>query len=671
MTVLTIRLLGGFEARLGAGPPATFPTKKARALLAYLAARPAQAHSRDQIAEMLWGARADEQARGSLRRTLSDLRKALPLEDGEWLVSDGDTVKLDSSSVAVDVARFERLAADGEAGALEQAAELYQGEFLAGFGLHEQAFEEWLRTERERLRQLAVTALTKLLAHHTASMALDPAVQAGARLLALDTANEPTHRALMSLYARQGKRSEALRQYRLCCEALMRDLGVRPDAATEALYRDLQQPVAITAEVARPTASEEAAHETQPPLPDKPSIAVLPFANLSGDPEQEYFADGLVEDIIGALSRISALWVIARASTFTYKGKPIEVKRIARELGVRYVMEGSVRRSGDRVRVTAQLVDTVTERPVWAERYDRPLSDLFDIQDEITRCVAATAETQIMLAEGQAIAEVLSRGVRPSDLKARDLMTRAWSRMYDQTPDAIEEASQLAEEAIRLDPTHPRVHLMRARIIMNQLWFGEIPHDEENLSRAMAAADAALRVAPRDERAHLVMAWAWAYATTGRLEEAVAECDRGLEINPNASLMHANRGVFLAALGRSQEAIEASHLALQLNPRDPSNFWRHHGIATAHFAEQDYAAALKVAKKVALSRPHLQSAIIWAAAAAGLDNNDEARTAVANCLAQRPDLRVSNVVPRFMLRFARDTDHERMLALLGKAGLQE
>ena len=669
MTVLTIRLLGGFEARLGAGPPAAFPTKKARALLAYLAARPAQAHSRDQIAELLWGARADEQARGSLRRTLSDLRKALPLADGEWLVSDGDTVRLDDGKVDVDVARFEGLAADGGAAALEQAAELYGGEFLAGFGLHEGAFEEWLRTERERLRQLALKALTKLLAHHTASNALDPAIQTATRLLALDPANEPAHRALMQLYARQGRRSEALRQYRLCCEALMRDLGIRPDAATEALHRELQQPVAIHDAIAK-SAEPETAYDT-PSLPDKPSIAVLPFANLSGDPEQEYFADGLVEDIIGALSRISALWVIARASTFSYKGKPVDVKRVARELGVRYVMEGSVRRSGERVRVTAQLVDAATERPVWAERYDRPLADLFDIQDEITRSVAATTETQIMLAEGQAIAELLSRGVRPSDLKARDLMTRAWSRLYDQTPDAIEEASQLAEEAIRLDPTHPRVHLMRARILMNQLWFGEIPHDEENLSRAMAAAESAVRVAPRDERAHLVMAWAWAYATTGRLEEALAECDRGLEINPNASLIHANRGVFLAALGRSQEAIEASRLALQLNPRDPSNFWRHYGIATAHFAAEDYAATLQLAKKIAQSRPHLQSAIMWAAAAAALDNDNEARAAVANCLAQRPDLTVGNVVPRFTLRFARDADHQRLLALLRKAGLPE
>jgi TolB-like protein len=156
-----------------------------------------------------------------------------------------------------------------------------------------------------------------------------------------------------------------------------------------------------------------------PSLPDKPSIAVLPFVNMSGDPEQEFFADGLTEDIIAALSRISALWVIARTSTFTYKGKPTDVKRVARELDVRYVMEGSVRRAGDRLRVTAQLIDAATGRHIWAERYDRTLSDLFDIQDEITRSVAASTQTQLHLAEGVAAES------RPSaDFKARDLAVR-------------------------------------------------------------------------------------------------------------------------------------------------------------------------------------------------------------------------------------------------------
>ncbi len=305
---------------------------------------------------------------------------------------------------------------------------------------------------------------------------------------------------------------------------------------------------------------------------------MLPFANMSGDPEQEYFADGITEDIITALSRISALFVIARNSTFTYKGKPTDVKRIGQDLGVRYVLEGSVRRAGERLRMTAQLIDAATGHHVWAERYDRALADLFDIQDEITRSVVASTETQVLLAELQAAKS------RPStDLRARDLVTRAWARSYDLTPEAIAEASDLVEEAIRIDPSNPTAHRTRALIFLCRFFVGEILHDAASKAQAFELARTALQLAPRDEYAHLAMAWAWAYAATGGLEDAVAECERGLEINPNCSLILGNLGAYLAALGRPQEAIAACRLSLQLNPRDPSNFWRQYAIAVAHF----------------------------------------------------------------------------------------
>jgi tetratricopeptide (TPR) repeat protein len=334
-------------------------------------------------------------------------------------------------------------------------------------------------------------------------------------------------------------------------------------------------------------------------------------------------------------------------------------------------MEGSVRRSGDRLRVTAQLADALTGHQVWAERYDRPLADLFEIQDQITRSVAATTETQILLAEGQAIAEAWPTGLKANDFKARDLVTRAWSRLYDETPDAAAEASDLVEEALRLNPSYPRAHWLRATVLFSRLWNGVVSRDAKNMALAMELARTALRLAPRDELAHLLMAWVWEYCASGRLEDAIAECERGLEINPNCSLIHANLGFALAALGRSRESIEASRLALQLNPRDPSNFWRHYAIAVAHFAAEDFPAALQQAKKTALSRPHLQSGIIWAAASAALGDRGEAHAALEYCLAQRPDLTVGAVVPHFMLRFARDADHERLLALLRKAGLPE
>jgi adenylate cyclase len=397
---------------------------------------------------------------------------------------------------------------------------------------------------------------------------------------------------------------------------------------------------------------------------DKPSIAVLPFVNMSGDPEQEFFADGLTEDIITALSRISGFFVIARTSTFTYKGKPVDIKRVARELTVRYVMEGSVRRAGDRLRVTAQLIDAETGHHVWAERYDRSTAELFDIQDEITRSVAASTQTQLRLAEGQ-----ISESRPSTDFKARDLVARAWARFADQTPEAMAEASNLVEEAIRIDPSLPSGHMMRANVFEHRIWLGELPDDAINSARALELARTALRLAPRDEWSHWVMAHA--YGLAGRLEDAVAEFELGLEINPNCSPILGEMGMYLALLGRPREALEASRLALQLNPRDPSIFWRHLAIAMANFVAADYAASLEESRRVARSRPMLASGIIWAASAAALDKADEARTAVEYCLGQRPDLRVGTVVPDVILRFARDEDHERLLALLRKAGLRE
>jgi len=398
--------------------------------------------------------------------------------------------------------------------------------------------------------------------------------------------------------------------------------------------------------------------------PDKPSIAVLPFVNMSGDPEQEFFADGLTEDIITALSRISGFLVIARTSTFTYKGKPTDVKRVAKELGVRYVMEGSVRRSGDRLRVTAQLIDAESGHHVWAERYDRPIAEFFDIQDDITRSVSASTQTQVALADGLAAVS------RPStDSKARDMVAKAWARFYDQTPEAVAEASNLAEEAIHIDPTLPKAHQMRATVFQHRVWLGEIPLDTANAARALELARTALRLAPRDEWSHWLMATA--YGLAGRPEDAVAESERGLEINQNCSIVVGTLGAFLAVLGRSQEAIEACRLALRLDPRNPQNFWRHQSIAVAQFVAADYAASLEESRRVARSRPLLRSGIIWAASAAGLDKADEARTAVQYCLAQRCDVRVSNVVPGFFTRFSRDEDHACLLALLRKAGLPE
>jgi len=239
MARLSLSLLGGVRVRLAAGKPVILPTKKSQGLLVYLALRPGQAYPRERLAALLWGDTADEQARHSLRQTLCALRKALPPTKPPSLLIRGETVALNPAAVTVDVATFEGLVTQGTPGALERAAALYQGELLEGLGLREEAFEEWLRAERERLHELAIHALAKLLAHQARTGATEGAIQTAVRLLALDPLQEPVHRTLMRLYVRQGRRGAALRQYQTCLGVLRRELSVEPEPETTRLYHEL------------------------------------------------------------------------------------------------------------------------------------------------------------------------------------------------------------------------------------------------------------------------------------------------------------------------------------------------------------------------------------------------------------------------------------------------
>ena len=234
---LHVKLLGGFETRLATGQPVTLPTRKAQALLAYLATRPGQAHARNKLAALLWADRGDVQARDSLRHTLVQLRKALPAPAS--LITERRAVVLDTARIEVDVARFEARAAAGSAEDLAEAAEIYQGDFLEGFVLREPLFEEWLMSERERLRELAVGTLGQLLEQQRAACNAEPAIQTALRLLALDAAQERAHRALMQLYVQQGRRAAALRQYQACVGILRRELGTEPEAETRQLYQEI------------------------------------------------------------------------------------------------------------------------------------------------------------------------------------------------------------------------------------------------------------------------------------------------------------------------------------------------------------------------------------------------------------------------------------------------
>jgi DNA-binding SARP family transcriptional activator len=294
MLRLRLKVLGGFEARIGDGEPLDIATRKTRALLAYLALPPGRAHARDKLTGLLWSDRGDEQARNSLRQALTELGRILTGIEPSPLVKGRDTLSLDPEAVEVDAMLFERLAASPDAGDLRRAAAMYAGDLLDGFGVRDPAFEEWLRDERQRYRELAITNLRKLVTCQTGADALAVAQ----RLLALAPLQEEVHRTVMRLYVEAGDIAAALRQYETCRATLKRELAIAPSTETEALHRRIRDQSMV-----RPERDDAARSATDVPQARtqtvaKPSVAVLPFRNLSGDPEQQYFSNGITEDLI-------------------------------------------------------------------------------------------------------------------------------------------------------------------------------------------------------------------------------------------------------------------------------------------------------------------------------------------------------------------------------------
>jgi len=338
-----------------------------------------------------------------------------------------------------------------------------------------------------------------------------------------------------------------------------------------------------------PVAATARAAPTEPPLalPDKPSIAVLPFANMSGDPEQEYFTDGISEDIITELSRFRSLFVIARNSSFTYKGKSIDIKQVGRELGVRYVLEGSIRRAANRVRVTAQLIDATTGSHIWAEKYDRVLEDIFAVQEEVTQAIVAAIAPHIETSEFTRL-----HAVRPGSLGAYELAMRGWSAAWQtlKDPDADDlrdEALRCAREALAIDPASSAALRAIAFASWQQLTFRPATLGAVASREGLEAARKAIAIDSGDHVAHLWRGFLLLYS--GKFEAALADLKRALELNPNDAFARAILGYAQAMDGHPQEAIALCERALRLSPRDPARYVILNTLGWAHFSARDYA----------------------------------------------------------------------------------
>jgi adenylate cyclase len=392
---------------------------------------------------------------------------------------------------------------------------------------------------------------------------------------------------------------------------------------------------------------------------DKPSIIVLPFANMSGAAEQEFFADGLTEDILTDLSRFRELFVISRNTSFKYKGQAVDVKKVARELGVRYVVEGSVRKAGNRVRITVQLIEAESDHHIWAERYDRELEDIFAIQDEVTSAIVATLP-------GRLEADAHSRAERklPANMAAYECVLEAKLLHHRSNRDDNARAIGLIQRAIELDPGYGHAHAWQACILGQQWGYGWCEDRAATQAVIEREAEVALGLDQNDSDVHRILA---ALAVIrDDLDKAAFHQQRALALNPNDDLVVVQQGEVLTWLGQAEEGIEWIRKAMRLNPYHPQRFWFH--LARAQFAARRYAEAIESLER--LNAPDALHHALLAACHAQLGNAAAAATHFAEVLKRIPGFSVrEHCVP--VLHYRRESDLAHHCESLRKAGLPE
>ncbi|MFC3282470.1 BTAD domain-containing putative transcriptional regulator [Litchfieldella rifensis] len=587
MPLLNISLLGEFACHTSEGQPLAFPTRKVEALLAYLAASPSRRHSRGILAGLLWEDMPESRARTNLRQALSRLQHALPTETRECLAIGTQEVGLKANAITVDLEAFERLLADGTPETLERALALYRGPFLEGMAECGEAFEDWLMTQRrwldERLQQL----MHRLLDHYVLTGAIDPGIQLALRLLENDPLDEGVQRTLIRLYLHQDRIGAALDQYRRFRERLADELGVAPAPETERLKAELLALIPDNADnkrdlpresddlPERPRVIEAAAvarARRRAESSDRPSLAVLAFVPLEDASLHRHLGDGLAEDITTELGRFCELDVIAPASALAYRHTPATPAQVGSELGVDYILEGHLRRRGERLRLTARLLATSSARQVWAERYDCRLDELFAVQDDMVCHIVGNLAGRI---EDDRLAQ--ARRKPPQDWQAYDLWLRGWHALRRPDLPAIREAQRYFQQALTRDPQFARAYVGLALAHLNEWACYSWTHWVFLQQEALELGRKAVALDARDHRAHCMLGLAELYG--GHYEAANRELSMALALNPNDADVLAHASFALALAGEPERGVEAARKALRLAPYRPEWYAGMAGIA--------------------------------------------------------------------------------------------
>jgi TolB-like protein/Flp pilus assembly protein TadD len=671
---MQLRVLGGLDLTSAAGASAPDVTRQSRLLLACLALAGTKGLTRAELCALFWPDRPSALARNSLRQGLATIRKALrgdaeamSVKEAMSVQSDLDVVKLSAKAGVIDVQLFRQGLHDGNRDGLIAAAGAYGGELLAGVEIPEDV-EQFVTSHRRSLNDQAQALAERLSkVEDAADESLNAAHLLADRLLRSDPASEEAHRALIRTHLRRGRTNAALRQFEQCKQALRRELRAEPDAETRRLFdsihssardasaRDASDSVEGTQRADRPAA----ASGTGP----YPSIAIMPFDNL-GDASNAYFVDGVVEEIGSTLSRIRDFFVIARQSTFTFKGRFVDAREVGRTLGVAYLVEGTARRDGDRLRISVQLVDAVTLTQLWSDRYEGANTEIFAYQDRIAAQVAGALNPAIRHAEIEA-----ARRKPPASLRAYDLLMRAFPKLWGHNASAIAEAIPILQDALRIDPNYGRAHALLAwchALNATYLWTAE---PEREVAAARRAVDATTGLIDDDPTA-LTAAGA-ATGLCGDQEGASALLERALALDPNNAWAWARWGWTGIYRAQPQQALERFERAMKLSPLDPFAFNTRIGMASALACLGNPLEAVTIAKDVTKKHPEVTWAhrllASWAAMAGDMET---ARSAARKLLATNPDFTIQRYLA--IPGFQNMPDYrDRLVRGLRDAGLPE
>jgi TolB-like protein/DNA-binding SARP family transcriptional activator len=615
------------------GEKVALPGKRERVLLAYLALSPNGRQPRRKLVTLLWGEAADETTLENLRTSIFNVRKALGDTERRIIGSEDRDIVLETSAFQVDVLDFRRLAAGQNTGDLAEAAKLYLGDFLEGLSIESEEFESWRREEASSFRDLTIDVLKQLMTQLANSGQTERAIETGKRILRLEPLHEAAVRGLMLLYAQSGRRAAAVELYRTLGEGLKKELGAQPEAETRAVYAEItrggDERIAIVADtkpslaaptIARTNEARSAPAEHSPAVPvvfsklrkrtvgwvagglaavvaiailllvsvapsTAPSgrpptvlaatsnsaiaLAVLPFANLSTEQDQEFFSDGLTDEIASALARVPDLRIVARTSAFEFKGKNRNITTIGEQLGATHLIEGSVRRAGDRVRVTLQLIRADDGTRIWSDDYDRQLTDIFAIQEDIARAVASSLSVPLGLQQGENL--VSNRSI---DAESYQQFLRARALILARGESRLDQAAVLLERVVVRNPEYAPAWALLAQDYSLMPIFhperGQSPTEfrrvvDDLLQKAEAAAQRTVQLDPNSAGGH---------RTLGYLQYVRGKLLLAEDLYKQALALDANNpdqgySLLLAEVGRLKEANAIKQQLQALEPFVP------------------------------------------------------------------------------------------------------